>query len=353
MVAVAHRDSLALVESLGLPVPVVLVQGVEPGQERAAGDRPGAWRGARDRAPGRARSAAPSRTSPGRPTGSRPASGARAGERPTRPTASSPAARSPATGRPAAATRLACCWPRTTRCRRSSPATTRWRWACCAPCTSRAVGCPRTSPSSGSTTCPRPGSSGRRSRTVRQDFATLGRRAVDLTVRTLQGEEARDGSEGATRAGGAPVEWRRGRARPLASAHARRAPRPERLRPRPGPHRRPRARPRPAGPRSRGDGAPAVTVTCGDGVRRNVVLGHATRPGAPRLDGLPRRHDRPLRQPHRWGPLPARRPGGARSATNDRGNALHGGPDGLRPPLWERGGARRGPPRPGPDQPRR
>ena len=36
VVAVAHRDSLALVGSLGLPVPVVLVQGVEPGRERAA-----------------------------------------------------------------------------------------------------------------------------------------------------------------------------------------------------------------------------------------------------------------------------------------------------------------------------
>jgi DNA-binding LacI/PurR family transcriptional regulator len=37
VVAVAHSSSLALVESLRLTLPVVLVQGVEPGQERAAG----------------------------------------------------------------------------------------------------------------------------------------------------------------------------------------------------------------------------------------------------------------------------------------------------------------------------
>ncbi len=37
VVAVAHRDSLDLVSSLNLPIPVVMVQGVEPGQPMAAG----------------------------------------------------------------------------------------------------------------------------------------------------------------------------------------------------------------------------------------------------------------------------------------------------------------------------
>ena len=67
-----------------------------------------------------------------------------------------------ATGRPSPATGPASNSPNSRTARRCSRPTTRWRWACCAPCTSGAGPCPTTSASSASTTSPRRAPSCRR-----------------------------------------------------------------------------------------------------------------------------------------------------------------------------------------------
>ena len=76
-------------------------------------------------------------------------------------------------------------------------------------------------------------------------------------------------------------------------------------------------------------------VTGGDGVRRNVVLGHADRRRVPRLGRLPRRHDRALRQPHRATGASSSTGEVAGGARTTAGTSLHGGPDGFDQRIWE------------------
>ena len=70
--------------------------------------------------------------------------------------------------------------------RRSSRRTTRWRSACCAPCTSAAARCPATSASSASTTWRSPRSFWPPLTTVRQFFAEVGRRSVEALLHEVE-----------------------------------------------------------------------------------------------------------------------------------------------------------------------
>ena len=78
--------------------------------------------------------------------------------------------------------------PRTRASPLCSPPTTRWLSACSPPSATPGAGCPRTSASSGSTTCPESAYFTPPLTSVRQDFAELGRRAMDLVERALRGE---------------------------------------------------------------------------------------------------------------------------------------------------------------------
>ena len=79
----------------------------------------------------------------------------------------------------------------------------------CAALREQGAGCPRTSASSGSTTCRSRSSSPPPLTTVRQDFWELGRRAMVLVERVLAGEENADGRPGADHARRARVHGRR------------------------------------------------------------------------------------------------------------------------------------------------
>ena len=183
--APARRGDVAL--PAGLPVVVV---------DSSAGDRlpdrrhrPGPRRPAGHRAPARTSVTARSGTSPG-PSASYSAARRRDGRGRRRCEAhgADGAARARrATGRPSPGYEAGLAARRATPTSpRSSPRTTRWRSACCAPCTSAAARCPATSASSASTTWRSPRSFWPPLTTVHQYFAEVGRRSVEELLHEVE-----------------------------------------------------------------------------------------------------------------------------------------------------------------------